>query len=123
MRRKLAFSLVAELVLLGMLGMTAIAENDQTLGNGALRAHLLGTLNTVDMSNPKNVNMDSAAGSIIFVPLAGKIAIHLHKGDDFAVWNAHGTAGRAESQLPDAGTDPFINDDPRGADTETAYSV
>jgi hypothetical protein len=108
MRRKLTLSLVAELALLCMLGMTAIAENDQTLGTGAPRAKLLGSLNVSGVSTLQNVDVDSA----ILTPLAGKTAVYLRTRDDVAVLDKNRTARRTESQVSDAGIDPFITGDP-----------
>jgi len=96
---------------------------------------LIGKLNIIGVKSDKNVNMDQAAGSVIFVPLGDKdgqaerCKIMLTEGDDFAVLDKNGTDGVAAFQLPDPGLDPYIinaEGDEIGADdvdTESAYSV
>lgn len=85
-------------------------------------------LNIIGVQNPKTAVMDGSNGHVIFVPLEGKIAIELQKGD-FAVLDANGTDGVAQFQLPDPGLDPYVvggdmlNGDGSPVDTMSDYSV
>jgi len=96
---------------------------DGTTGNGAPKAKLLGKLNIIGVSNPKNANMDNAGGGVIFVPLNSPDAVgDVPKGTkiwltagDFAVLDKNGTdSDGAAFRLP--------NPDP-GNTGSTSYSV
>ncbi len=123
MRHKMAFSLVTGVLLVTMAVLTALAERDYTLGTGTVQAHLLGTLDIPAVANPKNVNINSLAGGVMSVPLAGKIAPYLMKGDGVGLWGEHKADSRAESRPPDSGTDPFIVGAPGEPGAQTDFSV
>jgi len=89
---------------------------------------LIGHLKIIGVSKDKNVNMDQAAGNVIFVDLgadgdAATTEIYLIQGDDFAVLDKNGTDGEASYMLPPTGLDPYIIGDKGNANTESAYSV
>ncbi len=123
MRCKMILGVVAVVTVLSMVSLSVFAGPDGNRGNGAPQAKLIGTLNIIGVSNPKSVNMDSASGSTIFLPLSGTTAIYLTEGPDFAVLDKNATDGRGEFQLPNPGLDPYVVGNPGDADTEADYSV
>lgn len=129
MKKKMILGALAAAMVLGMAVIPAVAVNDETLGNGAPQAKMLGKLNIIGVAKDKNANMeDTAAGSVIFVGLGSngvpdRTKIFLTEGEDFAVLDKNGTDGEASFQLPDPNLDPFIIGDEGDADVESAYSV
>lgn len=135
MKKLLLFSLVLALTLTLGFGV-ALADKpaDGTTGNGSPKAKLLGKLNIIGVSNPKNANMHDDGGSVIFVDLYGHNKIGLVESgteeapgtdlDDFAVLDKNATDNDgALFALPDPDLDPYNTSDPAGADTTSAYSV
>ena len=92
-------------------------------------------LNIIGVKNPKNVNMDSAGGGVIFVDLNGKSKIELVESgtndapgtlaDEFAVLDKNATGGSsAVLALPNPGIDPYVvGGDMTGVNTITNYSI
>ncbi len=101
------------LTVLGILVICFALAAPAIAGNGAPSGYHF-NLNIVGVPKNKNVDMDNAAGHVIFVDLTGKTAIRLSEGDDFAVLDKNGTDGEAVFQLP--------NPDPNN-DLTTEYSV
>jgi len=120
--------LAVVMLVVGTLSLPAVAAQDET-GNGAPSGNHF-TLNIIGVDNDKNVNLDQAAGHVIFVALGSPseggdvhTQILLKKGD-FAVLDKNGTDGQASFQLPPPGIDPYvIGGDMTGVDTTTDYSV
>jgi len=107
MRHKMAFSIVTGVIVVSMAVMTALAANDETRSHGVFQTKLLGNLSIVGAGNPKNVNLASATGSVLRVPLAGKIPAYWGQRCDLAARDKNGTHGA--SFLPsDSGIDPLI---------------
>jgi hypothetical protein len=117
--------LVVVILVASVLSLLAVADQDKT-GNGAPSGNHF-TLNIIGVDNEKNVNMDQAAGHVIFVPLGGPgSGVHtqiLLSPGDFAVLDKNGTDGEASFQLPPPGTDAYVIGDTDGKDTTTDYSV
>ncbi len=121
MQSRTILRVLAVAMVVGVLSMVAVAATTET-GNGAPSGEHY-NLNIIGVSNPKNVNMDQAAGNVIFVPLVGKIGIKLYEGADFAVLDKNGTDGWASFQLPDPGLDPYVVGNVGDADVMSDYSV
>ena len=121
MQSRATLGVLAMAMVVGMISTVAVGATAQT-GNGAPSGYHF-TLNIIGVDNPKNANMDQAAGGVIFVPLVGKVGIKLFEGPDFAVMDKNGTDGWASLQLPDPGLDPYIVGDVGNADTMADYSV
>lgn len=123
MKRTVIVSLIATMVL-----STAVAFAEQpdenTTGNGAPKAKLLGKVNIIGVKKAKADNMDDTGGAVIFVALGDKTLgakskIYLKEGPDFAVLDKNATdndGGRI--QLP-----PPFNGDGESTYPESAYSV
>src|SRR4030042_4622587 len=102
MKRRMILSALALAMVVGTISMVAVAAQNQT-GNGAPSGSHF-TLNIIGVAKNKSVNMDQAAGNVIFVPLYGTAKIALFgPADYFAVLDKNGTDGPAAFQLPDPG--------------------
>ena len=121
MKHKAILGVLAATMVVSAVSLVATGAVAET-GNGAPSGDHF-TLNLVGVSNPKNVSMDQGAGSVIFVPLVGKIGIRLFEGADFAVLDKNGTDGWASFQLPDPGLDAYVVGDVGDADVMSDYSV
>ncbi len=135
--RKMILGVLAVLVLTGVAVIPAVAVNDETLGNGAPQAKLLGSLNIIGVSNPKNANMNDKGGNTIFVMLKDTEtvdavnAIYLTNsreavGEDVfevvdkVAWDADG----GEFMLPPPDFNPYnVTTGAGKTDTVTGYSV
>jgi hypothetical protein len=104
---------------------------------GTPDANRIFKFNIIGVSNPKSVNMDQAAGSVVFVNLNGPSKINLVCSDDEAIQDQYGidagsfdvldkngtdTSG-AIVALPDPGLDPYIIGQKGDADTWSNYSI
>jgi hypothetical protein len=104
---------------------------------GTPDANRIFKFNIIGVSNPKNVNMDQAAGSVVFVNLNGPSKINLVCSDDEAVQDQYGIdagsfdvldkngtdSSGAIVALPDPGLDPYVIGDKGDADTWSNYSI
>ncbi len=117
MKRGVILAVLVGTLVVGTLSMLAIAAP----GNGASSGTHY-NLSIIGKAADKNVNMDQAAGNVIFVPLEGTCAINLSEGP-FAVLDKNGTDGTAAFQLPDPGLDPYIVGETDGKDTMADYTV
>jgi hypothetical protein len=141
--RKVVAVFVAAIMVLSLGAGMALAK-PEGIGDGIVDGQVLSgqhyNLNIIGVTNPKNANMDSNGGHVIFVDLYGKSKIELVQSgtkdapgtdaDDFAVLDKNGTdKSPAVLALPDPELDPYIVPDEEGEEiaevTETisAYSI
>jgi len=137
MKSRMILAALAAALVVGLVSIVAVAENDEVLGNGAPQAKLLGSLNIIGVSNPKNVNMNDKSGNTIFVMLKDTEtvdavnAIYLTNsreavGEDVfevvdkVAWDADG----GEFMLPPPDFNPYnVTTGAGKTDTVTGYSV
>jgi hypothetical protein len=133
------FPVVLAAIMTLTLGAGIALAKPEGIGDGIVDGQVLNgqhyNLNIIGMKNPKNANMDSNGGHVIFVDLNGKSKIELVESgtadapgtaaDEFAVLDKNATGGSpAVLALPNPDLDAYvIGWEDEETDTKSAYSI